>query len=308
MFTQQLRSLLPAFLQETDRDSSPTPLASSPTGASEVSPGRPSNIEVRDEREPTCAEPPSSLSGSSVESPDGILTYASVVLELGLLFLELEDIAHDGNGDRNNTLWKVLMFFFRATGHHKYALQALLRTAQISALLSPRMSEHLTWSQFSSAKNGSNKPNDPMVEHNNREVKGYLKAMGANKTLRAMQRRAMSSVCLSDIARQFVEDVGAQRSYGKHSRADKEKDVLRMVDVLREQSVFKYQAGRAHSHFQGIASPLKKFEDCKVHKLLQSWLNGHKKVLTRKKLYDGVFTPTPDTAEDSEASDSSEED
>ena len=83
-----------------------------------------------------------------------------------------------------------------------------------------------------------------------------------------------------------------------------------MVDVLREQSVFKYQAGRAHSHFQGIASPLKKFEDRKVRKLLQSWLKGHKKVLTRKKLYDGVFTPTPDTAGDSEASesDSSEED
>ena len=303
LFSQQLRSLLPAFLQETDTDSSPAPLAFSPTGAAEVSPVTPTtDAGVHDEREPTRAEPSSSPSGSSAESPDGIWTYASVVLELGLLFLELEDIGHDGNGDRNNTLWKVLMFFFRATGHHKYALQALLRTAQVSALLSPRMSEHLTWSQFSSAKNGSNKPNDLLVEHNNRELKGHLKAMGANKTIRATQRRALSSVCLSDIASQFVEDVGAQRTYGRHTRADRSKDVSRMVGVLREQKVFTYQAGRLHSYFPRIASPLKKFEDRKARKLLQSWLKGHKKLLARKKLYDGVFTPTPDSGDDGDAS------
>ena len=37
-----------------------------------------------------------SSSMSTAESSDGIWT---VVLELGLLFMELEDIAHDGNGD-----------------------------------------------------------------------------------------------------------------------------------------------------------------------------------------------------------------
>ena len=275
-----MRSLLPAYLEMTD--SSPAPSASSLTEAN-VNHLRTTDAEVHDERETTRAEPPSSLSDSSTsmpedESPDGIYTYASVVLELGLLFLELEEeITHDGNGDRNNILWKVLMFFFRATGHHKYALQALMRTAQVSALLSPRMSEHLTWSQFTSARNGSNKPNDLMVEHNNREVKGYLKAMGPNKTLRATQRRALSSVCLSDIARHFVQDVGAQRSYGRHSRADKSQDVLRMVGVLREQRVFHSEAGRAHFPFKGIASPLKKLEDRKARKLLQTWLKNHKK-------------------------------
>ena len=259
LFSQQLCSLLPAFLQETDTDSSPAPLAFSPTGAAEVSPVTPTtDARVHDEREPTHAEPSSSPSGSSAESPDGIWMYASVVLELGflfLLFLELEDIGHDGNGDRNNTLWKVLMFFFRATGHHKYALQALLRTAQVSALFSPRMSEHLTWSQFSSAKNESNKPNDLLVEHINRELKGYLRAMGANKTIRATQRRALSSVCLSDIASQFVEDVGAQRTHGRHTRADRSKDVSRIVGVLREQKVLQTRLAVCIHIFRELLHP-----------------------------------------------------
>ena len=54
---------------------------------------------------------------------DKVNTYAKVVLELGLLFLELEDISREGDGKRNNVVWKVLLYNFRATGHHKYALQ-----------------------------------------------------------------------------------------------------------------------------------------------------------------------------------------
>ena len=108
-------------------------------------------------------------------------------------------------------------------------------------------------------------------------------------------------MCLSDSARQFVQDAGAQRSYGKHSRANRSKDVSRIVDVLRKQRVFKSQAGRMHSHFQVIASPMKKFEDRKARMLPQSRLKNHKKLLARKKMCHSVFTPTPDSAEDSEA-------
>ena len=85
------------------------------------------------------------------ELPDSVNAYGRLVLELGMLFIQLEDLTREGDGERNNILWKIMMFYFRATGHHMYALLALIRNYQVSTLLSPRMSAHLTWSQFCSA-------------------------------------------------------------------------------------------------------------------------------------------------------------
>ena len=46
------------------------------------------------------------------------------------------------------------------TGHHKYTMEALLRTAEVAAKLSCQMSGHFIWRQFPSAKDRGSKPND----------------------------------------------------------------------------------------------------------------------------------------------------
>ena len=183
----------------------------------------------------------------------------------------------------------MVLYYFRATGHHKYALQALLCHCQLIAVLSPKMSAHLTWSQFCSASTGGNKANDLALEHNNHHVKAYLTSMGSNKTVRAIQRRVMSSVALADISKGF-QVPGESATSGWHTAKPRAKDVQVMAGILCGAAVFQESPDRAHTCFPLIASPLKKLCDPACRKLFQSWAKGHKKKLTNNQLYQSVFT------------------
>ena len=219
---------------------------------------------------------------------DKVNTYAKVVLELGLLFLELEDISREGDGKRNNVVWKVLLYYFRATGHHKYALQALYRVMQIEALLSPRMSAQLTWSQFCSASTGGNKPNDLAVEHNNGDLKSSLRAMGPNKTLPAVQRYAAASVPLSTIESAFDSIASVPPSSGRHTARSNDGDVQKMVKSLHTACVFSNVPSRHHERFQHVTSPLQSLITQPANRFAE-WYSSHQKKMSRKKVYKSVF-------------------
>ena len=51
-----------------------------------------------------------------MKTPDG------TVLNDGLLFLEVQDAIHEGDGPRLLHCWKLMMLYWRHGGHTKYAL------------------------------------------------------------------------------------------------------------------------------------------------------------------------------------------
>lgn len=68
-----------------------------------------------------------SLSGKPHKSrEDGIRNYACSLLSDCLLVEEFNDAVHEGDGGRIMVIWKLLLLYFRATGHRNYALEAVL--------------------------------------------------------------------------------------------------------------------------------------------------------------------------------------
>ena len=84
-------------------------------------------------------EPTTTLSIQK-KAPDGVLNYASAVLNDGLLLLEVRDAIHEGDGPRLLRCWKLMMMYWRHGGHTKYALETLhllgaIQTTQHQELL-----------------------------------------------------------------------------------------------------------------------------------------------------------------------------
>ena len=74
-------------------------------------------------------------------APDGVLDYATAVLNDGLLFLEFKDAIREGDGPRILHVWKVLMLYFLHAGHKNYRLEAfhLQSMVHVNATASPKV-------------------------------------------------------------------------------------------------------------------------------------------------------------------------
>ena len=59
-------------------------------------------------------------------SPDAVFNYASAVMNDGLLLMEFRDAIHEGDGERILRCWKFMLLYYFATGHSKYAVEALI--------------------------------------------------------------------------------------------------------------------------------------------------------------------------------------
>ena len=53
--------------------------------------------------------------------------------------------------------WKLMMPHFKASGRHKYALEALRLQFQVKCTLSPRLAHQAIWDRFVNVKGGRGK-------------------------------------------------------------------------------------------------------------------------------------------------------
>ena len=79
---------------------------------------------------------------------DRVKEYGKEVLTLGCFYLEYRDAIREGDGVRVLRCWKFLLLYCRATGHSKYANEALNILLQHEFILPPRLSEQLLYSRF----------------------------------------------------------------------------------------------------------------------------------------------------------------
>ena len=55
-----------------------------------------------------------------------------------LLVEEFSDAVHEGDGEQMLTIWKLLLLYFRTTGHTNYAAENVRLITEASALLTER--------------------------------------------------------------------------------------------------------------------------------------------------------------------------
>ena len=150
------------------------------------------------------------VSGDVDDSEDRVYNYARILCHYGALLLELKDAWAEGDGERVFQCWKLMMPHFKASGRHKYALEALRLQFQVKCTLSPRLAHQAIWDRFVNVKGGRGKniPTDLYNEHMVKLLKRIVTTMGPNLTEKALQRAARS---VSTVYIQLVNNMTKNR-------------------------------------------------------------------------------------------------
>ena len=128
------------------------------------------------------------LIGNTItESNDRKYNYSRTLCHFASM--ELYDAWHEGDGIRVIRCWRVMLPHFYATGHSKYALEAVKLQLQLKSL-SPRLVNQITWGWFVNTHGGlgNNIPCDYHNEHINKLTKELINHMGANFSQKAMTK------------------------------------------------------------------------------------------------------------------------
>lgn len=114
--------------------------------------------------------------------------------------MELYDAWHEGDGIRVIRCWRVLLPHYFATGHTKYAMEAVKLQLQLMSL-PPRLVNQITWGHFVNSYEGlgRNIPCDFHNEHVNKLIKESINHMGANFSQKAMTKIARSVTYISTV-------------------------------------------------------------------------------------------------------------
>ena len=211
--------------------------------------------------------------------PDGVFSYASAVLNDGLLLLEFKDAIREGDGPRILRCWKVLLMYFHFARHKNYQLEAFQLLAEINAAASPRIASQLTWSRCVNVKGGKGKniPLDLHMEHLNRTIKDYVATLGANVAEQSILQCGRSLKGLIETCSNLDEQLGISPFSTSHNKANTSNDEKAIIKELTETSrVFNYVPGRNHKSFKSIRPSIAEHID--MTKLLQ-WIQKKRKGL-----------------------------
>ena len=124
--------------------------------------------------------------------------YAYSLLNLGLLYTEVNDGIREGDGYRILCYWHYFLLHFKVSNRKNYSLEAFNFLAQYCFLLSPRMAMQLLWNCTINVHGyrGRNVPCDLHMEHLNLEAKNSITGLGSNITDESVIRFGCISVIL----------------------------------------------------------------------------------------------------------------
>ena len=206
---------------------------------------------------------------------DGVLNYATAVLNDGLLLLEYQDAIREGDGIRLLRCWKALLLYFHVSGHHNYAKEAVNLLAFVNATGTPRLASQVMWSRVVNTvgKKGRNIPVDLHNEHINQALKDAVCGLGANVTRQSILQCGKSLNGLMTVTKLFDKEHGIHKESTKHSKMSPKKDEqLILNELVNKSAVFNYIPGRYHQSFPSIKPNIA--QSLKIHKTTE-WINKH---------------------------------
>ena len=125
------------------------------------------------------------------DSGDGIFNYGVNLLSSFMLLLDCKHAVASGNGEHLALVQKQMLYHFSSvSGYNSYAIEMLISTIQNEVLLSTAEAHHCKWAALVNWKGGENKniQIDLLQENRNKDIKGLIQLMRANKTEKAIQR------------------------------------------------------------------------------------------------------------------------
>ena len=180
---------------------------------------------------------------------DEVHEYAQEVLSLGLIWHSYHDAVREGDGDRVFVIWKYLLLIFLNTKRTNYTKEVLIQLLQCKYLFSERKVAQLKWDRFVNTQGrlGCNVAADLHMEHLNKRFKGILRNLGSNIQPYSIVRASKSIGIVHNVSSAFESGIEDMKESGKHGAPTMEKDVEKVVTLLKEIKVFQKREKRCHS-------------------------------------------------------------
>ncbi|XP_028407915.1 uncharacterized protein LOC114530546 [Dendronephthya gigantea] len=214
---------------------------------------------------------------SDNNSSDGIFNYSVNLLRSFMVLFDCKDAVAYGNGEHLALIQKQMLYYFSSvSGFNVYAIEMLVTTIQNEVLLSPAESHLCKWAALVNWKGGGGKniEIDLLQENRNRDMKGLISLMGANKTEKAIERMSKAAGGIRKIVDVFENQASIKQKSSAHSHKSSLEDEKKVLADLRKLKPFSYVQGRSHTTFAGISSnPLCAFDEEKF----SEWLKRHQK-------------------------------
>jgi hypothetical protein len=208
---------------------------------------------------------------------DGVLNYSLNLIKSFMVLLDCKDAVASGNGEHLALVQKqMLLYFSSVSGYNSYAIEMLISTIQNSVLLSPAEAHQCKWAALANWKGGRNKniEIDLLQENRNKDIKGLINLMGANKTEKAIERVSRAAGGVRKIVDIFEDQTLIKAKSSAHSHKSSTEDEHKILSDLRKVKPFSQIPGRFHKSFVGISSdPLENLDE----KKFWEWLQRHQK-------------------------------
>ena len=225
---------------------------------------------------PTCDE--EDVDDDCGDDDDGILNYGVNLLSSFMVLLDCKSAVASGNGEHLALVQKQMLYHFSSvSGYNSYAIEMLISTIQNEVLLSAAEAHQCKWAALVNWKGGENKniEIDLLQENRNKDIKGLIQLMGANKTEKAIQRMSKAAGGVSKIVDVFEDQALIKPKSSVHSHRSSLEDEKKISSDLKKLKPFSHTfLPRSHASFTGISSnPLEDFNEPKFGE----WLQRHQK-------------------------------
>ncbi len=209
------------------------------------------------------------------EKRDQVRMHSRNILQYFFTLEDYRDAVREGDGKRMAQLHKDFLLYFKTDpAYNAYGLEMMVNVAQNEILLSEREAHRAIWNQTVNWKGGAGKnmEADLMQENRNSDHKAAIKAMGANKTEKAIDRATKAASGQRKIVENFDEQTGvtSESSSHTHRSSDRDEEIIRQD--LRRIRPFDIVPGRMHPSFTDCFNhPLEKVDFIELH----AWLKAH---------------------------------
>ena len=148
--------------------------------------------------------------------------------------------------------WKIFLLYYKAYGHHKYALASFLLQSNTMAIFTEAQAQQLIWNRTVNRKGGRgrNISCELRLEQINRLSKELLHNLGVNLNEVGAKRESMAIGFLEKILQSIEEDLRVPN--GHHKMKEKEADMHHLIGNLLSKEIFKHTNGRKHEKYNGF--------------------------------------------------------
>jgi hypothetical protein len=190
---------------------------------------------------------------------DDIYKYGALVLELGFMFLEFQQVCKTPDRARLITVLKCMMMIFKTVNNNsKYALEILRFLCFHQSSYSLQTSYQCIHGLFVNTQGrlDSSIPADLHMEHMVRKTKSMLKSLGSNKTPEIIMKRSKALAGMDTISYQYDTNTNVILRSRRHKLKSAKDDEIKMLQDIIEIRPFHCLQGRCFEFFKGLVSPL----------------------------------------------------